>query len=114
MGGTLGVSTGRTDGGTMGQIVGEHIGRRSMALEQTASGRPFTQVHVQAAKASDDWRPKTASAATVDSMRMAASPLKMKDQSVSGLSASQPHYRGAQGRKSIEIRPQFCYNTEEI
>jgi hypothetical protein len=65
---------GRTDGGTIGQIVGEHMGRRSMALEQTASGCPLTQVQLHAAKAADEWRTETASRATVDKMRMATSP----------------------------------------
>jgi hypothetical protein len=74
MGGTRGVSIGRTDGGTIGQIVGEHTGRKSMALEQTASARPFTQVHVQAAKAAGDWRTKRTSRAAVDKMRMANTP----------------------------------------
>jgi hypothetical protein len=54
MGGTLVVSTGRTDGGRIGQTVGAHIGRRSIALEHTASGLPFMQVHAQAANAGND------------------------------------------------------------
>ena len=54
MGGTLGASTGRTDGGTIGQTVGGQIGRRSIALEHTASGLPLMQVHLQAAKAAED------------------------------------------------------------
>ena len=57
MGGTLGVSIGRTDGGTIGQTVGAHIGRRSIALEQTASWTPLMQAHVQAANAGTDESP---------------------------------------------------------
>jgi hypothetical protein len=38
----------------MGQTVGGQIGRRSMALEQTASGVPLMHVHVQAAEAGND------------------------------------------------------------
>ncbi len=66
MGGTLGVSIGRTDGGT--------IGRRSIALEQVASETPLMQVHVQAALAGPDERPAEARSNAIVRMRMSITP----------------------------------------
>lgn len=43
MGGMIGVCMGVIDGGTMGQIVGEQMGRISIELEQSASTTPLTQ-----------------------------------------------------------------------
>jgi hypothetical protein len=111
------VSIGRTEGGTIGQIVGEHIGRRSMALEQTASGCPFTQVQLHAAKAAEEWRTETTSRAIVDKMRMTTSPLESRSVCVrptEQVNARTRRVITATSQISMEIQPAVCYNTPEL
>jgi hypothetical protein len=65
IGGTTGVWIGRTAGGTMGHIVGEQIGFKSIELVQMGVTLPFTHRQAQLAKEEAGCKSATAATSTI-------------------------------------------------